>query len=118
MERAVERGQRAQHPRVTPHPGVDEKAIAKGHKYLTRVCDVDRATVDYLAEDRKQASHEGYFMGLSADQVAGIEAIALDMWEPYGPLLSAGSSDQRSMYRPRDCHSTAGGFARRVKPAG
>ena len=60
VERAVERGQRAQHPRVTPHPGVDEKAIAKGHKYLTRVCDVDRATVDYLPEDRQQASREGY----------------------------------------------------------
>jgi hypothetical protein len=57
VERAVERGQR---PRVTPHLGVDEKAIAKGHQYLTLVCDVDRATVDYLPEDRQQASREGY----------------------------------------------------------
>src|SRR2546427_2157696 len=30
LERAVERGQRAKRPRVTPHLGVDEKAIAKG----------------------------------------------------------------------------------------
>jgi hypothetical protein len=44
---------------------------------------LDQATVEYLAEDRKQASLEGYFTGLSADQVAGIEAIGLDMWEPY-----------------------------------
>jgi transposase len=42
VERAVERGQRAKPPRVTPHLGVDEKAIAKGHQYLTLVCDVDR----------------------------------------------------------------------------
>ena len=30
LERAVERGQRAKHPRLTPHLGVDEKAIAEG----------------------------------------------------------------------------------------
>jgi transposase len=58
LERAVERGQRAKHPHVTPHLGVDEKAIAKGHQYLTLVCDLDRSTVEYLAEDRKQASLE------------------------------------------------------------
>ena len=89
VERAVERGQRAKRPGVTRHLGVDEKAIAKGHQYLTLVCDVDRATVEYLAEDRKQASLEGYFTGLSADQVAGIEAIALDMWDPYVQAISA-----------------------------
>ena len=43
LERAVERGQRAKGARVTPHLGVDEKAIAKGHQYLTLVCDLDRA---------------------------------------------------------------------------
>jgi transposase len=68
---------------VPPHLGVDEKAIAKGHQYLTLVCDLDRSTVEFIAEDRKQASLEGYFTGLSVDQLAGIEAIALDMWEPY-----------------------------------
>jgi hypothetical protein len=34
--------------------------FAKGHQYLTLVCDLDHATVEYLAEDRKQASLEGY----------------------------------------------------------
>ena len=89
LERAVARGQRAKRPGVTPHLGVDEKAIAKGHQYFTLVCDLDRATVEYLAEDRKQASLEGYFTGLSADQLAGIEAIALDMWEPYVQAIRA-----------------------------
>jgi transposase len=63
--------------------------FAKGHQYLTLVCDLDQATVEYLAEDRKQASLEGSFTGLSADQVAGIEAIALDMWEPYVQAIRA-----------------------------
>src|SRR2546426_354411 len=89
LERAVERGQRAKCPRVLPHLGVDEKAIAKGHQYVTLVCDLDRSTVEFIAEDRKQASLAGYFTGLSADQLAGIEAIALDMWEPYVQAIRA-----------------------------
>jgi transposase len=84
-----ERGQHTKRPRVTPHLGVDEKAIAKGHQSLTLVCDVDRSTVEYIAEDRKQARLEGYFTRLAADQVAGIEAIALDMWEPYVQAIRA-----------------------------
>jgi transposase len=63
--------------------------FAKGHQCLTLVCDLDQATVEYLAEDHKQASLEGYFTGLSADQVACIEAIALDMWEPYVQAIRA-----------------------------
>src|SRR3989441_8400060 len=89
LERAVERGQRAKRPRVTPRLGVDEKAIAKGHQYLTLVCDLDQATVEFIAEDRKQASLARYFTGLTEAQVAGIEALALDMWEPYIQALRA-----------------------------
>ena len=63
--------------------GVGEKAIAKGHHYLTLVCDLDRAPVEFIGEERKQASLAEYFTGLSDEQRAGIEAIALDLWEPY-----------------------------------
>jgi len=74
---------------VTPHLGVDEKAIAKGHQYFTLVCDLDRSTVEFLVEHRKQASLASYFTGLTEDQLAGIEAIALDMWEPYVQAIRA-----------------------------
>ena len=63
--------------------GVDEKAAAKGHRYLTLVCDLTHATVEYIAEDRKQASLDAYFATVPPDQLARIEAIAMDMWEPY-----------------------------------
>jgi transposase len=36
-----------------------------------------------IAEDRRQESLEGYYTGLTQDQLAGIEAVAMDMWEPY-----------------------------------
>ena len=83
MERAVARGQRAKGPRVPRRLGVDEKAAAKGHRYLTLVCDLTHATVEYIADDRKQASLDAYFATVPPDQLARIEAIAMDMWEPY-----------------------------------
>ena len=83
MERAVERGKLRKTKNVVRHIGVDEKAIAKGHKYMTLVCDLERATVEHVTEDRKQESLEAYYAGLTQEQKAGIEAVATDMWEPY-----------------------------------
>jgi len=83
MERAVGRGQRRKQRTQVPRLGVDEKAIAKGHTYLTLVCDLDRGHVEYLADDRKKASLDGYYQTLSEQQLAGIEAVAMDMWEPF-----------------------------------
>ena len=69
--------------RVIAQVGVDEKAAAKGQTYVTLVCDLERATVEHIAEDRKQASLDGYFTSLSEAQRSSIEAMAMDMWEPY-----------------------------------
>jgi transposase len=46
---------------VVARLGVDEKAIAKRHRYLTVVADLDRSRVLYLTEDRKQASLDGFW---------------------------------------------------------
>jgi transposase len=83
MERAVARGMARKERRVPTLVGVDEKAAAKGHRYMTLVCDLERATVEYIAEERKQASLDGYFEALSEDERGQIKAVAMDMWEPY-----------------------------------
>ena len=83
MERAVARGLRAKQRRVIAHLGVDEKAVAKRHRYVTLVCDLDRSTVEYIADDRKKTSLDAYYQSLSKEQLAGIEAVAMDMWEPF-----------------------------------
>jgi transposase len=83
MERAVERGLRAKGRRVIAHLGVDEKAVAKRHRYVTLVCDLDRGTVEYIADDRKRSSLDAYYQSLSKEQLAGIEAVAMDMWGPF-----------------------------------
>jgi transposase len=83
MERAVERGKLRKQDRVVKQIGVDEKAIAKGHNYLTLVSDIDDGTVEHIADDRKQISLEGYYQSLTEEQLEGIEAVAMDMWDPY-----------------------------------
>ncbi len=83
MERAVARGQAAKGPHVPARIGVDEKAAAKGHTYLTLVTDLDAGTVCYIADDRTTASLDGYFEALPATERAGIQAVAMDMWQPY-----------------------------------
>jgi transposase len=83
MERAVARGRCRKQQQVIARLGVDEKAIAKGHNYFTVVSDLDAGTVEYVAEDRKQESLEGFYRTLSPEQLAGIEAVAMDMWDPF-----------------------------------
>jgi transposase len=83
MERAVARGQARKQRRVPQLIGVDEKAIRKARKYLTVVCDLERATVEYIGEDRKAASVGEYFKTFSSDELAQVKAVAIDMWEPY-----------------------------------
>lgn len=81
--RAVKRGLARRTQEVVAYLGVDEKAIAKRHRYLTVVADLARTRVLYLADDRKQESLDGFWATLTLPQLAGIEAVAMDMWEPY-----------------------------------
>ncbi len=81
--RAVKRGLARRGQEVVAHLGVDEKAIAKRHRYLTLVADLGRNRVLYVADDRKQESLDGFWPTLTPAQVAGITAVAMDMWEPY-----------------------------------
>lgn len=83
MERAVLRGRAAKGHTMPRQLGVDEKAIAKGHQYMTLVCDLQEASVEYVGEDRKEESLTAYFAAFDAQQRAQIEAISLDMWPAY-----------------------------------
>lgn len=83
VKKAVARGQRRKEPRVVPHLGIDEKSIAKRHRYLTLVCDISEGNVEYISEDRRRESLDGYFKQLTPEQLAGIESVSMDMWDPF-----------------------------------
>jgi hypothetical protein len=63
--------------------GVDEKAVAKRHRDVTLVNDLGRGTMGYIADDRERSSLDAHDQSLSAKQLAGVEAVAMDMREPF-----------------------------------
>jgi transposase len=83
QERAVERGLARRQAEAIPHLGVDEKAFRKGHRYLTLVNDLQRNRVLYVAEGREQSSLDGFWATISGEQRDSIQAVAMDMWDPY-----------------------------------
>jgi len=82
MERAVQRGLKKKRRRAK-QIGVDEKTAGRGHDYVTIVSDLKRATVEYVGDDRRQESLDGYFALLSPKACKKIEAIAVDIWDPF-----------------------------------
>lgn len=83
MMRAVNRGLARKKRRVPARIGIDEKSVGKGHNYESIICDLDSSTVEYVVDDRKKESLESYYRQFTSEELAQIEAIAMDMWEPY-----------------------------------
>lgn len=83
MERAVERGLERRKAEKVAQMGIDEKAFRRGHRYVTLVNDVVRGRVPYVAAGREQSSLDGFWETLRPEQLEGIEAVAMDMWDPY-----------------------------------
>ena len=84
-QRAVKRGLERKTPVVMPRLGVDEKGMGHGHSYLTIVAraQAGRTTVEYVGEGRQESSLDAFWEGLPPAQLAGIEAVAMDMGDPY-----------------------------------
>ena len=83
MDRAVKRGRERRQPRIVAHLGIDEKSVKKRHRYFTIVSDLDRGEVLWIGRGRKRESLDPFWASLSAEQLKGIEGIAMDMWQPY-----------------------------------
>lgn len=62
LDRVVRRGRARQAKMIVPQIGVDEKAFRRGHIDAAVVCDAERGTVEYVADDRGQASWAGYYV--------------------------------------------------------
>jgi len=62
---------------------VDEISVRKGHNYLTVVLDYLSGRVVYVGKDRKAKSLKRFFNQLSREQRDSIEAVVMDMWDPF-----------------------------------
>ena len=62
---------------------VDEISIRKGHSYLTVVLDYLSGRVLFIGKKRKAKTLKRFFNKLSISQRKKIEAVAMDMWDPF-----------------------------------
>lgn len=62
---------------------VDEIAIKKGHRYMTVVIDYVTGRVIWMGLDRTKETLDAFFAGMTEDQKAQLQAVAMDMWQPY-----------------------------------
>jgi transposase len=83
MARAVRRGLARRKADELPHLGVDEKAFLRGHRYATIVVDTWCSRVLYVGKGRDEASLNGFWPTLTAEQLAGVQLVAMDMHQPY-----------------------------------
>jgi transposase len=83
MARAVARGLARREPATVCHLGLDEKAVRKGHRYITVLNDLDAGRVLDVVEERTQEAAEKLLDALPEGGRKSIAAVALDMWPAY-----------------------------------
>lgn len=89
VERAVRRGLARRTSVAGRRLGIDEHSYLKHFQFVTMVVDLDEQTVLHVADDRTAESLDAYFAGLTIEERSAIEAIAMDMWEPYRLAVQA-----------------------------
>ena len=82
-ERAVARGRRRKVAEPVRIVGLDEKSFARRYRFVTVVSDLDRGVVEHVFEGRGAEGLDAWLGALSAEQRDGVEAVSMDMWEPY-----------------------------------
>jgi len=83
MRRAVERGLERRQMEQLAHLGMDEKSFKRGHSYITLLTDLDQSRVLEVVEERTSEAADQLWATLNAEQKAAVEAVAVDMWEPF-----------------------------------
>jgi transposase len=62
---------------------IDEIALRKGHNYMTVIMDYFSGRIVWMGENRDKDTLDRFFAELTDQQKQGIEAVAMDMWEPF-----------------------------------
>jgi transposase len=83
MERAVERGLDRRQLDGLKHLGMDEKSFKRGQSYITLLTDLDQGRVLDVEEERTEEAAAAVWLTLSPEQKQEVEAVAVDMWEPF-----------------------------------
>ena len=71
---------------------IDEISSRKGHNYFTIILDLDRTRVVWVGKGRKQETLDRFFKELGPERAKKLEAVAIDMWDPYIASISTYAS--------------------------
>jgi len=66
---------------------IDEVAVHRGHSYMTVVLDHESGRVVWMGEGRCEATLDAFFAGMTDTQKHAIEAVAMDLWDPYSKAV-------------------------------
>ena len=81
MQRAVQRGLEPGRCRF-PSASAWTRRRSSRHEYVTVVNDLD-GHVLYVADGRGKEALEGFYKQFDREQLARVQTVAMDMWEPY-----------------------------------
>lgn len=62
---------------------IDEIAVRKGRKYMTVILDHLTGRVVWMGQGRSKETLDAFFDRMTDEQKQAVEAVALDMWDPY-----------------------------------
>jgi transposase len=83
MRRAVERGLECRQLDGLKHLGMDEKSFKRGQSYISLLTDLEQSRVLDVVEERTAEAADQLWETLSPAQKEAVEAVAVDMWEPF-----------------------------------
>lgn len=83
QRRAVERGLARRVAEPVRVIGVDETSFQKRHEYITVVMDLERDRVLWVGDQRREATLRAYWDSRPPEELAKLEAVVMDMWDPY-----------------------------------
>jgi transposase len=84
-QRAVARGLERKPRKAPERICVDEKSAARGQNYVTIAASVDgaRTCVEYVGAGRAKESLDAWWRQFTAEELSGVQAVAMDMWPPF-----------------------------------
>lgn len=81
-QRAIDRGMKRRTTGDVKRLCIDEKAVGWGHQYMTIIssADADKAHVLAVEEERTEESLNRFWVTMTPEQRAKVEAVSMDMW--------------------------------------
>ena len=93
QRRAVLRGLARRKVETVRVIGIDETSFQKRHEYITVAIDLERDRVLWVGDQRREATLLSFWESRPPEELARLEAVVMDMWDPYIAATRKGIAD-------------------------